>query len=162
MARGVEKLQVNVCCCIPLQLGLRLFAIFVLVHSILGIVGLVTEDYRIAVGGFSYKLSIAVSVVGVIGVLCSLACLMGIHDNQSFWVRIFGHFSAIRIVALAIFLWLDVYQFEDCGKFVGQHARYSSINSDYYNQAMHTIALTNKCAVYLLLSQLGWKTNARC
>jgi len=125
--------------CVPVRTGVLAFSCLLLFLSFCAVAGLVTEDTRMLVGGYTYWSNIWVDILGCLGVVFSLMCLVGVTDNHSRWVRLFAHFASFRIVAYLFIVWSDFRVLETCEKFG------LSSMTDHYNPAMEMVVLQGRC-----------------
>jgi len=136
--------------CVPVRTGVLAFASFLLFLSVCAVAGLVTEDTRVLVGGYTYWSNITVDILGSLGVIFCLMGVVGVTDNHSSWVRWFVNFAVIRVIARFFVLWADYDTLLGCEKF-----GISSLSA-HYNAAMETVVLQGHCATtrptYLVIS----------
>lgn len=128
------------------------FACFILFLSFCAVAGLVTEDTRILVGGYTYWSNVTVDIFGCLGVVFGLMCLVGVTDNHTRWVNWFANFASIRLLALFFVFWADFNELRGCEKF-----GLSSMTS-HYNPAMEMVVLQGRCpatrSYYVLITVL--------
>lgn len=154
--------------CVPIRTGVLAFSCFVLFLSFCAVAGLVTEDARILVGGYTYWSGNIVDIFGCLGVVFGLMSLVGVTDNHSQWVRLFAHFATVRTIVRLFVMLADYEVLQSCEKF-----GISSMSS-HYNPAMETVVLSGRCnptrPLYLfisimdiLISMYGvWNTYSWC
>lgn len=123
-----------------MRTGVLAFSSFLLFLSFCAVAGLVTEDTRILVGGYSLCSNWIVDVLGCFGVVFSLMGIVGVFDNHTCWVRWFANFAAVRLVLRVYILWSDFGMLEGCEKF-----GMSSVTSTY-NAAMQMVTLHGHCS----------------
>lgn len=136
--------------CVPVRTGVLAFACFLLLLSVCAVLGIVTEDTRVLVGGYTYWSNITVDVLGCLGiVICSMG-IIGVNDNHTRWVRWFANFALLRVIARLFVLWADWNTLNTCEKF-----GISSLSA-HYNAAMETVVLQGRCPttrpLYLVIS----------
>jgi len=136
--------------CVPVRTGVLAFASFLLFLSLCATLGLVTEDTRVLVGGYTYWTNTTVDILGVVGLVLSFMGIVGVHDNHTRWVRWFTNFALLRLVLLIPITWADFDALLGCEKF-----GISSLGG-HYNAAMETVVLQNRCqttrAAYLAIA----------
>jgi len=138
--------------CVPVRTGVLAFACFLLFLSVCAAVGIVTEDTRVLVGGYTYWSNYAVDIFGCLGVVLCAMGITGVNDNHTRWVRWFANFALLRLFVRVWVLWVDYSELQTCEKF-----GISSLSS-HYNAAMETVVLQSRCATtrptYLAISIL--------
>lgn len=139
--------------CVPVRTGVAAFSWFILFLSVCAVLGLVTEDTRILVGGYSAPWSKwFTDVCGVLGIVFSLMGLIGLSDNHPYWVRLFAYYATFRVVLRIYSVWADYGIIHDCETF-----GLSSVTSQY-NAAMETVVLHGRCSTtrlyYAIISAL--------
>jgi len=125
--------------CVPVRTGVLAFACFILFLSLCAVAGIVTEDTRVLVGGYTYWSNNTVDILGCVGVIVSLMGIIGVNDNHSRWVRWFTNFALLRVIARVFILWADWNELQGCEKF-----GISSLSA-HYNAAMETVVLQGRC-----------------
>jgi len=145
MSKDSEAHFGTCCGCIPLRAGVVVYAVLIMVLSAMAFAGLVTEDTRLFVGGYTYNCRIAVAFLGVVCFFSSLCCLVGISDNAAPWVRSFCHVAGLRLLALAVIFFVDYRALQECEDYSPNGNKISSVHEDAYNVALSTLALSGKC-----------------
>lgn len=150
MSKHAETPLGNCLGCVPVRTGVLAFASFLFFLSLCAVVGLVTEDTRVLVGGYTYWTNITVDILGVLGVVMCLMGIIGVNDNHTRWVRWFANFAALRVVLRCFVLYFDYDTLLGCEKF-----GISSLSA-HYNAAMETVVLQGRCPttrpLYLVIS----------
>lgn len=123
--------------------------------SLMAVASMVTEDYRLFVGGFTHGTGIVVTTMGALGVVFSFCALIGVYDNSSGWVRAFSRFAFLRALVVGIVLTLDLTALKQCDEYAAGGSKFSSLSA-HYNTALETVALSGACAsaqsLYLTLA----------
>lgn len=138
--------MMGLCCgCLPMRLGVLLYAGFVLGMSFSAVATIVTEDTRVLVGGYSASTGFVVRAGGIFGMVFSLGALLGVTDNASSWVRIFAHFALLARFPLVLTVAAcDMVTLQGC-----EHLSFSGgpaqLNGGYRNVALETVALSRSC-----------------
>jgi len=127
-------------CCVPVRTGVLAFSCLLLFLSFCAVAGLITEDTRILVGGYTYWSGIWVDIFGCLGVIFSLMGLVGVTDNHTRWVNAFANFACVRTFAYIFIAMSDFSALEGCEKF-----GLSSMTS-HYNPAMEMVRLQGHCS----------------
>lgn len=113
--------------------------------SACAVVSSLTEDTRILVGGYTYATHFAVAMLGGLGLVFALGALLGMDDNTSSSIRAFANFGLFRLVAVAVILIADWQELKICERFTLHGSEFSSVTGNYYNAAIETVALGNRC-----------------
>merc|ERR1719235_3030183 len=108
-------------------------------------VGPVSEDTRILVGGYGPTERLAVGCLGAVTLVASACCLLGISDNHSSWIRNFGYISMFRIVAIICLFVLDWRLLGGCTRLGPQGDQFTSISDGEFNVALGMVAANGRC-----------------
>mmetsp|Transcript_105748 Transcript_105748/g.166943 ORF Transcript_105748/g.166943 Transcript_105748/m.166943 type:complete len:260 (-) Transcript_105748:50-829(-) len=135
-----HELPLGHCCgCLPIRTGVLVYSIFILFLSFCAVAGIVSEDTRVLVGGYTQWTHTAVDILGCLGVVFSLLSIVGLHDNHPRWVKFFLYYAILRVIARFFIFWSDVNMLDTC-----ETLGLTSVNG-YYNPAMEAVKLTNRC-----------------
>eukprot|EP00747_Dinoflagellata_sp_TGD_P161849 gnl/TRDRNA2_/TRDRNA2_178808_c0_seq1.p1 gnl/TRDRNA2_/TRDRNA2_178808_c0~~gnl/TRDRNA2_/TRDRNA2_178808_c0_seq1.p1 ORF type:complete len:290 (-),score=31.88 gnl/TRDRNA2_/TRDRNA2_178808_c0_seq1:210-1079(-) len=142
------------CCWLPPMIGKNTYGFCVFILSLSGVVGLLTEDFRVATGGYTLNSRFAVATLGCIGVPCSIAFLCGAIRP---WEAVL--LSVFRIVAIIFIAVIDVAAFAECQTLASDaHAFSSGYSHESFNIGMQTVALSDGCSTtrdaYLIATAL--------
>mmetsp|Transcript_6506 Transcript_6506/g.15882 ORF Transcript_6506/g.15882 Transcript_6506/m.15882 type:complete len:259 (+) Transcript_6506:92-868(+) len=132
--------------CIPLRIGVFIYAALMLILSGIAVLGLVTEDGRVLVGGYGLAGHSEVALLGMTGVVFSIGGLIGVSDNYGSWVKPLCYYSFVYAALRVVLVALDLRQFRECAD-MGLAGNYiSSVdNLAGYNPALSAVALAGRC-----------------
>jgi hypothetical protein len=133
--------------CFPLGWAVIGYGVFTLILSVFACLSLVTEDFRIYIGGYTYWNRALVVSFGFVNLLFALGALLQITENCTYWVRRFAAFLVLRAAVEAIVLALDWRVLRVCERLtmgVGELASHG--DGEYYNGALAAVVITGQCA----------------
>mmetsp|Transcript_68694 Transcript_68694/g.128161 ORF Transcript_68694/g.128161 Transcript_68694/m.128161 type:complete len:227 (-) Transcript_68694:17-697(-) len=153
MPRNTED-PVGVCmCCIPLRLGIFIFAMYILLTSLCAIAGALSPDVGYTAGGFTPGSFAAMVFFGCVGSIGGIIGLNGLGDNSVPLVRLFGYTAIVRFIAVLIIAWVDSYQLDTCRHLSGTRVALT----DAYSDALLRVSLSGTCtAVFTAHLLLLW------
>mmetsp|Transcript_44583 Transcript_44583/g.81399 ORF Transcript_44583/g.81399 Transcript_44583/m.81399 type:complete len:263 (-) Transcript_44583:20-808(-) len=132
--------------CIPLRIGVFIYAFLMLILSGTAVLGLFTEDGRVLVGGYGTAGHSEVALLGIIGVIFSIGGLIGVSDNYGSWVYPLCYYSFVYAMLRVILVALDLRQFRECTDMGLAGTHISSVDDlSGYNPALSAVALDGRC-----------------
>lgn len=126
--------------CLPVRLGVQLYSSFIFFLSICAVAGLVSEDTRVLVGGYTYWSRVTTDVLGCAGVVLSSMSIIGTQDNHPRWVKLFIYFAVIRVIARVFTFWADDAMLAKCSSL-------GITSLERYNPAMEAVKLSHRCGI---------------
>lgn len=138
----------NCCNCVPIRTGVLIYAVLMLLDSLLSLGSFVSDDTRLLVGGYTYHTRVIVGFLGFLGIFISLLGILGSHDNSSVLLRYFYYFTIVRIVVVLCVVCVDfdvLWRCEKWGAGVARHYNAMDVRSDEYNPIMDYVAQTGVC-----------------
>lgn len=140
-SRFSEQLLGNCCGCIPIRTGVLVYAVLLLVDSVLSLSSFVSDDMRMIIGGYTYHTRVMVGLVGFFGVFLCLVGILGSSDNSPTLLKMFYQFSVIRIVVVLCVLTIDLGVLWRCETWKPA----VSMRTDDYNPIMDMVAQSGFC-----------------
>jgi hypothetical protein len=153
-----EQLLGNCCGCVPIRAGVLIYAVLLLIDSLLSLSSFVSDDIRILVGGYTYHTRVIVGLLGFVGVFICLLGILGANDNSATLLRMFYNFTVVRIVVVLCIVCIDFNLLWSCETWrpgVAGHYRVTKPEYRYsergshdfneYNPLMDYVAHTGQC-----------------
>lgn len=128
------------CICVPVRKGVLVIAFLTFVESFLAMLGLFTDDVRFLTGGYDITTRILSGVFGALGLVFSLAGMLGCYDSSASYVKVFWYFTVLRIMALVAIFGVDIVPLTRCESWKW---KIQSITD--YNPTMSAIARAGAC-----------------
>lgn len=128
------------CICIPIRKGVMLIAFLTFLESFLAMLGLFTDDLRVLSGGFDVTTRILSGVFGALGLVFSLAGMLGCYDSSHSYVRVFWYFTVARILTLVAVFGVDIVPLTRCESW-----RWKIQSATDFNPTMSEIARSKAC-----------------
>lgn len=143
MAKHSELALGHACGCVPLRIAVYLFLAAILVDSFFMAGGLVTEDTRVFVGGYTNYSRASVALLGLVGIFLSYLGFVGVYDSAPPYIKSFIWYSVVRLVSIIVlFLW-DHRTLWDCED--SALTMYMSTRSEGYNYAVDVLSVAGAC-----------------
>jgi len=115
-----------------------------LLLSVVAVMGMVTEDGRMFVGGYGMAGHAEVACLGWVGIIFTVGGLIGISDNHSGWVNPLVTYSYVYAALRVVLVALDLREFGECPN-LGLAGTHVSSADSTYNPALAAVALAGTC-----------------
>lgn len=124
--------------CFPLRVGCYLLCVLCSLDCLYALYGLVSEDTRLLVGGFSEPGRVVGGALGFVGLFCAFYGVLGLHENSPLWVRNFWYYMIAHAVCIFGLYISDIYLLKDCEDT-------KKMLSDPSSHAVQAISMAHEC-----------------